>query len=360
MSAHTQDPCPGAAVANDNAARIVAGLSEESSVRRRVARGLRLFILLTVASAVAVMALTAGRQTLHGLAGAKWLWLLATAALWLIAALVDGVRLAVLSRAGEDPLTLGRSVSVIYIGYFMAAVTPFQFGGLPLQLYLMNGWGANPGRASAMLLLRGALFYGMLFIAAPLIAVLLGPETGLLKALGVYVTFALVVASLVILMAIAFPAGFAARSSRLGPGQRSGRVRRLLTWLLVQLGDLVAGLRLYLRRDRLKYLVSAITLTVVFMAAVFGMSATLLWSLGVKANAFKTMGLNLLLCSVMLFVPTPGATGIAEAGAAGLFIAVCPKYLLGPYVLLWRLFSFYLGAIVGGILTLRHIPVRRN
>jgi len=329
-------------------------------IRRRMAKGLRLFALLAVASGVAVIALTAGRQTLSGLAGVRWHWLLATTALWLVAALVDGGRLAVLSRAGEHPLTLGRSVSVIYIGYFMAAVTPFQVGGLPLQLYFMNGWGANPGRASAMLLIRGALFYGVLFAAAPLVAAILGPQTGLLKALGMYVVLTLAFAGLVILATIAFRDRLAAWSGRLGRSQRPTRLRRLLAWLFVQLEGLGAGLRTYLRRDKLKYLVSATALTAVFMAAVFSMSATLLCGLGVSTNAFKTMGLDLLLCSVTLFVPTPGATGVAEAGAAGLFTMVCPKYLLGPYILLWRLFSFYLGAIVGGFLTLRHLPARRN
>jgi|GEM_PF-706811 uncharacterized protein (TIRG00374 family) len=336
------------------------GLPDAGLDRRRIAQGLRLFILLAVASSVAVIALTAGRRTLSGLAEVKWQWLLATAALWLVAALVDGVRLAVLSRAGESPLTLARSVSAIYIGYFMAAVTPFQVGGLPLQLYLMKGWGVNPGRASAMLLLRGALFYVMLFAVAPFVACSHEPGIGLLKALGAYVLLALTVLGLAVLATVAFPTRLAAWSRRLAHGPQTGRARRLLAWLLVHLKGLAAGLRMYVRPGGFKYLISAITLTAVFMAAVFGMSATLLCGLGVKTNALKTMGLNLLLCSVMLFVPTPGATGVAEAGAAGLFTLVCPQYLLGPYVLLWRLFSFYLGALVGGVLTLRHLSVRRD
>jgi len=57
-------------------------------------------------------------------------------------------------------------------------------------------------------------------------------------------------------------------------------------------------------------------------------------------------------------VPTPGASGVAEVGAAGLYAAVCPKAMLGVYVVLWRLFSFYGGALVGGILALRHISKR--
>jgi uncharacterized protein (TIRG00374 family) len=326
--------------------------------RRQVARGLRLFVLLAGAAGAVVLALTVNRETLAGLAGIRWLWLAATVALWLTAVLIDGFRLAVLSRAGDHPLTFGRAVSVIYIGYFMAAVTPFQVGGLPLQLYLMNGWGASPGKASALLLLRGTLFYGVLFAAAPFVAGLLGARALLLQVLGTYIGLAVCVGGLLVLAGLAFPAWFAAWRTRLSLRPQPGQVRRLLLWLLAQLEGLGTGLRMYFHRNKLKYLIAGAGLTVCFMASVFGMSATLLAGLGQHADPLRTMGLNLLLCSVMLFVPTPGATGVAEAGAAGLYSMVCPKYMLGAYVLLWRVFSFYLNAAVGGLLTFRHLSVR--
>jgi uncharacterized protein (TIRG00374 family) len=135
-------------------------------------------------------------------------------------------------------------------------------------------------------------------------------------------------------------------------------VRRALLWVLREFEEFTGGLGIYLRAENLGHLLSATALTVVCIVALFTMSATLLAGLGVPTNAPRAVGLNLLLTSVLLFVPTPGASGVAEAGAAGLYSMICPKYMLGVYVVLWRLFSFYGGAIVGGVLALRHLSKR--
>jgi len=52
-------------------------------------------------------------------------------------------------------------------------------------------------------------------------------------------------------------------------------------------------------------------------------------------------------------MPTPGASGIAEAAGMGLYSAVCPKHLLGVFVLLWRFFSPYIAMMIGAFLVLR-------
>jgi len=324
-----------------------------------IARGVRIFVIIAVAAAVVVIGLTASRDTLAGLARLKWYWLAATVGLWFAAAGLDGLRLAALSRAGEHPLTALQAFEVIYIGYFMAAVTPFQVGGLPLQLYIMHRWGISPGKASAMLLVRGVLFYGLLFAAAPFVAIRLGASTALLKVLAAYIAFIVAAGAVTVLAGLIFPARLIAWRDRLALAPRPGRVRRAVLWVLGEFESFTTGLRMYLRPANVGHLLLASLLTVACMAALFSMSATLLSGLGVPTDAPRAMGLNLLLCSVMLFVPTPGASGVAEAGAAGLYSMICPKYMLGVYVVLWRLFSFYLGALVGGLMTLRHLSVHR-
>lgn len=334
--------------------------SESGATRRNIARGVRIFVLIAVAAAVVVIAFTASRETLTGLGRLKWYWLVATVGLWFGAAGFDGLRLAVLSRAGEYPLTALQAFEIIYIGYFMAAVTPFQVGGLPLQLYIMHRWGISPGKASAMLLVRGVLFYGMLFTAAPFVAIRLGASTALLKVLAAYIAVIIAGGIVLVLSSLVFPAKIEAWRGRLAAAPKQGRMRRWLVWLLGELHGFTGGLRLFMNGCNLRYLLLAALLTVICMASLFAMSATLLAGLGLPTDAWRAMGLNLLLCSVMLFVPTPGASGVAEAGAAGLYSMICPKYMLGVYVVLWRLFSFYLGALAGGLLTLRHLSGRKS
>lgn len=325
---------------------------------RNFARGARVFCLLAVAASVLVVALTASRQTVASLINVRWLWLLATAGLWLVAVTLDGLRLAVLSRTGDRPLTALRTVSVVFIGYFMAAVTPLQVGCLPVQLYVLHGWGNAPGRSSAMLLLRGGLLYAVLLAAAPLVALGLGAQSALLKVLAINIALAAAGGTLLVAASVVFPSRLSTWRANLLRGPAPRRARRLLVWVLGELGGFAGGLKLYLQRGNHRHLLLAAALTLAFVATLLGMSVTLLLSLGVQADPLRTAGLSLVVCTVTLFMPTPGAAGIAEVGAAGLFSIVCPRHMLGAYVLLWRLFSFYLGAVIGGIVTFRLLSNR--
>jgi glycosyltransferase 2 family protein len=326
--------------------------------RKTIARGIRIFTALAVVAAVIVVALTASRETLAGLARIKWYWLLATAGLWLLAAWFDGLRMSILSRTGERTITPLQAIELIFIGYFMAAVTPFQVGGLPLQLYIMNRWGISPGRASSILLGRGIVHYAILFGAAPFVAIGLGAATALLKVLAVYIGIIVAVGVLLVLAGVVFPARIAVWRERLAAHPRPGRFRRLLVRLLGEFRDFTEGLRTFTQGRNRRLVLAAAMLTIGFMAAMYTMSATLLAGLGVNAPVLRTVGLTLLLSSAMMFIPTPGSTGVAEAGAAGLYSMVCPKPMLGVYVVLWRLFGFYIGAIIGGIAVLRLLSAR--
>ena len=344
----------------DNNRELPAGVPAEVEERLKpsaLTRGIRIFVALAVVTAVVLIALTVNRDTLEGLRRIRWYWLAATVVLWLIATGSDGLRLAVLSRAGEHRIGILRSCEVILVGYFMAAITPFQVGGLPLQLYSMHKWGISPGRASAMLLTRGILFYGMVFVSAPFIAYHLGVSSLLLRVLSTYIGVVVTVGAAVIVFGFAFPGVIRRWRDSSARKEKPGRIRRLLTKGLAESEHFIAGLRLFLRGRNFGYLAVAAGLTIVYGVTYFGMSASLLAGLGVLhgVDALRAVGINSLLTAVLLFVPTPGAGGVAEAGAAGLYAMLCPRYMLGIFVVLWRLFSFYFGAITGGAVALKHI-----
>lgn len=318
-------------------------------------RGIRLFVFIAVGAAIAVIALTASRDTLAGLGRVKPLWLLLTAGLWALATLADGTRLAVLSRVSDHPMTPRLSIDILLTGYFMAAVTPFQVGGLPLQLYIMSNWGIPPGKASAILLSRGIIFYALLFAVAPVVALSLGVSTVLLKVMAGYILAIVAGGAVLILAGVFFPRRMAAWQERLAARPRQTRLVRLAARFLAEFLHMTEGLKLYLLPRNLGLLGIALALTLVYGLAYFSMSGTLLAGLGVATDFPRVIGLNVILTAVLLFMPTPGAGGVAEAGAAALYSMICPKYMLGVFVVVWRVFSFYLGAILGGVTALRHI-----
>lgn len=331
----------------------------------RLARGIRIFIAIGVVASVVLLALTVNRDTLTGLARIRWYWLAATVVLWFISVVVDGARLSVLSRVSEHPMGIVRSAEIILVGYFMAAITPFQVGGLPLQLYSMNRWGIPPGKASAVLLVRGVLFYAMVFGLAPFIAWRLGVSSLLFKVLWGYIGIIVGIGGALVVFGLAFPNVIRRWEEWASTRPNPGRFARLAARVLGELEHFFDGLKLFSHGRSLGYLGLAVLLTLAYAASYFSMGATLLAGLGLLelADAPKVVGVNLLLTAVLLFIPTPGASGVAEAGAAALYAMLCPRHMLGVFVVLWRVFSFYLGAFTGGAAALRHVaapPARDN
>ena len=48
--------------------------------------------------------------------------------------------------------------------------------------------------------------------------------------------------------------------------------------------------------------------------------------------------------------PTPGGSGVGELGGVAIFQGLIPASALGLFIILWRFFSQYLGATIGGLL----------
>jgi uncharacterized protein (TIRG00374 family) len=309
---------------------------------------------VAVGSAVVLIGLTASRETLSSLARLDWRWLVVTAGLWLAAVSLDGARLSVVARIAGRRFSVLESAELILIGWFMAAVTPFQAGGLPLQLYLLRRRGIAPGEASAILLGRGIVYYALVFAVAPLAAVRLGVSAFVVRAVAGYAAVVVVTGSLVVFAGLCFPRLPGQARAALERRPRT-RVRRFFIRLLGEFGGFLDGLRTILHPRQAARLGLVLLLTAGYACAYFGMSAALLAGLGVRANPLVAATASLLLSSVLISIPTPGSAGVAEAGAAVLYALVCPKPLLGVFVVLWRMVSFYLGALVGGIATFRRL-----
>ena len=68
--------------------------------------------------------------------------------------------------------------------------------------------------------------------------------------------------------------------------------------------------------------------------------------------------IQFVISALVYFVPTPGGSGGAEAGAAAWMRLLIPEALLGAHTVLWRAATAYLSVAVGGLLFIR--CVRRH
>lgn len=321
-----------------------------------IKRGIKFFLIISVGVSLIVLILTVEEKTADALKKIRFTILFLILFFWILYVLLDGLRLKFLTRAGGKELTLRRAIEVILTGYFLAAVTPFQTGGFPVQLFIMNKEGIGPGKGMAFLTFRGILIYTPIYITAPFLFLLFfsGGSHWLLRVLFRYFAF------LFILMLAGALAAFIkpewAERIIIKLQKRSGRrISSFLSFIIKELEEFRRGLALFLRNDNWKHLLAALLVSLLSLAFYLALVPSILYGLGLDPRLPESVLMQMLLMALLLFIPTPGAGGIAEAGGAALFALLTPKHLLGIFIILWRFFTFYLAALIGGIITIKEL-----
>ncbi len=325
-------------------------------LRQRIRRGARISATFTVLVLLGLLLLTVESQTFRVLRQLKPSVIIGLFFVWGLFVVLDGWRLQLIAQTGHENLSLRRAVEVILVGYFFAAVTPFQTGGFPFQIIILRKDQIGPGRAMAYLALRGILIYGFVYLLTPLMVLRFFQTTqsGLIRLLLHF----LVVVVLVIAVLGGFVMVRPARSERLLERFRHRIppiLYRALRFVIAEAEEfrLIFGNVLRDAHGR-RYFLYATLVSVAALLVYLSLAPLALYGLGVEpVNVLTVMGIQVLLMALLLYIPTPGAGGVAEMGGAALFALVCPKYLLGVYVILWRFFTFYLLAIAGGLIALK-------
>ena len=106
---------------------------------------------------------------------------------------------------------------------------------------------------------------------------------------------------------------------------------------------------MFLREHKLTCLLS-IPLTCGFLGARIVGSYIVVQALNGDATLWELCIIGLVLNFVVLFAPSPGASGVAEVVTAALMERLISKELIPLFVLLTRFFSIYCAVVVGGII----------
>jgi len=328
----------------------------EKSLLATIKKGIRISLALSVAVILIILLITVEDETISAFHRMRPLFLVLSLLVWGVFVYLDGLRMSILTKASDNPIGVKRAIEIILVGNFMAAVTPFQTGGFPVQLLLFNKNKIGPGRAMAYIAFRGILIYIPVYTAAPFLILghLAGIQNWVVQALVKYFFFLLFVIIGLVFYAIIKPK-IAEKFLLWLKGKLGGKVAKAIDFLILEMEEFRKGMGIYLKEGKTKYLLLAIVVSIFSLAAYIALTPTLLYGLGVNFSLTKAIMIHVLLMALLLYIPTPGAGGVAEAGGAALFALVCPKHLLGIFVILWRFFTFQMGALVGGIITIKEL-----
>jgi hypothetical protein len=364
--------------------------------RATLVRGIQLIVTITLATfAYLIYRGIASKQAdlAAGFANVKPLWLVVAAFFALQEGVCGGLRIYVLGRVLSKELRVRTAVISEFVLMFCAGVTPGQAGAPPSQVAVLVHGGMRFVDVATASLLTAACTITFFLASALLIYILRatgnlviasGPSVDYLLGLSVVVFGAGLVGLVLcaayppllkgILRVLAVPAGALYRVFL----HLAARVARLRTWAEGQLqkpgamqarfmrsvDDFHEGFRIYLKRGKKAYLLAQL-LTFGFFCSRFAVAYFILLGLGVPTTpqTFVTIGppivqvvlVQALLNFALYLSPTPGASGIAEAGSNALMAPWVRGVYELPYLVLWRILALFLCMFVGGIYVFRYL-----
>lgn len=256
------------------------------------------------------------------------------------------MRVYELSKIYTDSFTFQDSTIFTLGGVFLGLITPFQSGGIPLQLYLMSRRGISPGNGASLLFVRGVQSFLVFLLTLPFTLIFFSQlfSGNLVSGLIKYLIFFYVT----VLAILIFVAIFTERIKKL-TYRVKGKFGKFLQRTADEINNFKSGLMEVIRTGKKHFLISIIWITISLYAC-FSMAYFIVMLTGGKNDFFLAFNIQMLLTYLLAFVPTPGSSGFAEGGAYMFYSSIVPENSIIMYIFIWRLINTYLPALIGCII----------
>lgn len=291
----------------------------------------------------------------HVIAALKPIWLCWIAMGVLAGWLLEGYVLHLLCKHLQKTLTFGRSFYVAMIGLLYSALTPFSMGE-PMEIYNMNKMGMDVGTASSIIAVKSLVHHAVTFVySLILISFELNYFQTRVSNFSFITIFGLVTNSIFIVGVLMFMINEQLTNTIL---QAVVKFLDKLKWnkLSQKLSNQVHDQLLIFHdsskifgKSSLLYL-STILLTVVQITIASLISYFVYRSFNLRGESVFTMiAADTFVTMVASFVPLPGSTGGAEGGFYLFFREFFGASII-PAITLWRVSTYYVNILFGGII----------
>ncbi|MDO4921216.1 MAG: lysylphosphatidylglycerol synthase transmembrane domain-containing protein [Phascolarctobacterium sp.] len=261
--------------------------------------------------------------------------------------LFDGLRLLTLASITDGQLTLKQVVNVVLSNYFLALVTPGASGGAIAQVMFMRKAGVPVAKSTVVVLVRTIMSISFLILLVP---VVLHSDSDIVKWMPASVLTVVSVAfiSLPVIAVLLM---------------RSRYPERIIFWFTRKF-SYTTRRNCYIWYQQFKHAVIVMGRHPLMVLRAFvesGLSLLFIYAtvpayfagLNINFDLVQVMGRMVLLNLVLYFSPTPGGSGIAEAGFVVLFSNILPEGVEGIMAVLWRFTAEYLPFLLGAFVTIR-------
>lgn len=230
-----------------------------------------------------------------------------------------------------------------------------QSGGGPFQVYVLYKRNIPLGKGIAITLTRTLLTILILGIIVP-VAVVIEPDLlrGRLFLKGVfsYVIIFIVISWVLVVLSITRPALIKKWGAMLTIWlKRFGIVRpeivlRIVKRINLEVDNYNLNFKMFFSCG-LKNFIVAVLLSILHLLCIFSVLPCLIASVGLPFQFLQALLAQAVFMFLLYFVPTPGASGVAEGGGAALFGLLVPWNMAGVMAIAWRFFTEYLAIGMG-------------
>ncbi len=327
----------------------------EEDFRARRA-GMRRWLLLAVGASVAALViislLTMDREILHTLSGLSLPWFLLAVSLALSRWVWAALRIRVLSAPSGVRLPLRHLLKVVFAGNFAGVISPMRAGGVATETYFLYRYGLEPGASAAVITFGMVISTALLLVSMPLALVLGLERINLSFAFKgmFYLAFAACAAfAVLVLAAMRKPQESLADGAARAFPRMAGRpvMRRWLERVSEEASRFASFLRQIAGLGP-KPLLLATFYAMLFWGSNLLTMPVVMVALGRPEYFLRSLIAQLVVVTLMPFVPVPGGSGIVEPGFYAVYSSFLSPDLAGLLTLIWRFLDFYLGLLAGG------------
>lgn len=314
--------------------------------RKVLYRILALFIFV-VAISVGVIYFTFDKRALEYLTMFKP-WSVGLALLCLaIGLFFDAMRLVTLTKITGETLPALDVIKVVLSNYFLALVTPGATGGAVAQIMFMKKAGIPVAKSTVVIFIRTIMSIMFLIIVVPFFMNVDNSVKGWVP-MYVIVTVSLLFTAMPIVAVYLMHTQYPQRIIYSCTRHFSHEIRRkcFIWYQDFRSASFVMG-------ERPDMVLKAFVESGLSLVFIYATVPAYFLGLNFDFNLLQVMGRMLLLNLVLYFSPTPGGSGIAEAGFLVLFTKLVPSGTVGILAVLWRFTAEYIPFFLGAIITLR-------
>ncbi len=226
-----------------------------------------------------------------------------------------------------------------------ASITPTLIGGGPIKLGMLIKNGLSTGKAGFLTLLNG--FEDFIMYTTVFILACIHQRESVFKILGSIWDFIqtrwiliLMVIGLIVILRILDKHTAIFSKIHLIPKKYADQWQKIKIELSSGWQEMLFSFKKVIRNGFAHFSLSFFILIIQWLSR-FSVLAVLLYALGVDYKFFNLYIQQWIVYLTMIFIPTPGATGGAEATFFLLFEGEIPKDLLPLIVSTWRFFIYY-------------------